>query len=495
MLRSWFQSAASDTSPSWLPPIDACSTAQSRSSLQLSTRSYQSIPSTPSASKKQATRRRDDPFTPFERSEAAIRRRLQGLLDAQAEGLLASVGGRGSGQTENHSKGSHRASKTSTSQVVPVRQPQTKPLSLSAARHGIRDALVELSTVKEGELQACAVEIEGTQDRLQVAKDLDDREGGLKEEIAFIEENENKDARDSLEAEDHALQEQIDILEAQLSRLRDQQAAVRRQLADVTDNVQSKLSSYRQSQRLLECEARAFLRSEWPITNGSGVSYMSLPTERRTLSMAIDCEAERRDDLEARRKTLLEQKQALGAGAITWSETMAAVARFEASLRKGIESLAPEGKTEDGPHDHSIEQLLEDMDIVIEELEGKLELSETNGWKLLVCCIAAELEAFRQGRDMLRSLAGKPATGETRLNGHEEVESVASAESTYSPAAERSNAFEGPLHGSASTIRRFQDQRQKQSRSSKTAHDEEPDSDLLMTARSDTSTENDETDS
>lgn len=490
MLRSWFQSAAPNSSLSWLPPLDACSTAQSRPSSQLSIHSQRTVSSTPAISKSQNIRLRDHAFTPFERSEAAIRRRLQGLLDAQAEGLLASVDAKEANEPSHLGGSAVLQNKLPGSQVVPVRQPQRKPLSLSAARQGIRDALVELSAVKEGELEASVVEIEQSQDRLKAAKDLDDRQGRLEEEITFIEENEDKEARDDLETQDRALQEQINELEAQLSRLRDQQGAVRLRLGDIKDNVQSKLSSYRQSQRLLDFEAKAFLRSERPTRNEQGLSYIS-PAERRTLLMAIDCEREETVALETRQRRLLDEKEALGAGAMAWSETMAAVARFESSLRKGIESLAPGGANDIESDTHSIEELLEDMDKVIEDLEEKLELSESNGWKLLVCCIAAELEAFKQGRDLLRNVAGKPATGEARINGHEEVESVASAESAYSPAVERNNAFEEPLRGSVSTIRRFQDQRQKQSRSSQTTQDEEPDPDLLITARSDTSTDND----
>ncbi|KAA6407512.1 MAG: hypothetical protein FRX48_08755 [Lasallia pustulata] len=47
--------------------------------------------------------------------------------------------------------------------------------------------------------------------------------------------------------------------------------------------------------------------------------------------------------------------------------------------------------------------VLELMDRAIGALEERVRLARTRGWKLLVCAVGAELEAFRQGREVLRA--------------------------------------------------------------------------------------------
>jgi hypothetical protein len=54
------------------------------------------------------------------------------------------------------------------------------------------------------------------------------------------------------------------------------------------------------------------------------------------------------------------------------------------------------------------QRLLAEMDLVLDRLDSKLDLAEDRNWNLLVCCIGAELEAFREGREVLREVLGLP---------------------------------------------------------------------------------------
>ncbi|KAJ6017811.1 hypothetical protein N7451_001190 [Penicillium sp. IBT 35674x] len=49
-----------------------------------------------------------------------------------------------------------------------------------------------------------------------------------------------------------------------------------------------------------------------------------------------------------------------------------------------------------------------DLEQTTQRLESHLEHAEEKDWKLLVCCIAAELEALREARAMLLPAFGLP---------------------------------------------------------------------------------------
>jgi hypothetical protein len=98
---------------------------------------------------------------------------------------------------------------------------------------------------------------------------------------------------------------------------------------------------------------------------------------------------------------------------------MALVTDFESRLRsatKGAstgQSLSPaqsieqgKGKEKELSQQDIIRGQLPLLDKSIVELEGHMQTAETNGWNLLICAIGAELEAFREAREMLREIVG-----------------------------------------------------------------------------------------
>lgn len=480
IVKTWFQTSSKLTpSLSWLPPDDATRSSHSQRSSQATS----PAPSQSSRHLGSAVTRSDheDAFASFERSEAAVRRQLQHLLDAQAERLVAGIGQPEASQ-DLRASSIHTASPARYGKITPVRQPIGKPTSLRAARRGIRDSLLELAEIKQDELEACAVEIYRAERNHDTAADFEERQTKLWSEMEAIEKREKRKQRDQLLSEDAALQEQINIIEAQLSRLKDQRRAVRLQLEDITNSVDSKLSSYKQSIKLLESDISTFLRSQSGPGGHDELSYLALAPQRRTIRMAREHALGEKQSLQSRQQKAKEESEALHEGLSVWRDTMTTVVNFESLLRAGISGLGPPNRDHDPNED--MQQLLLEMNNVIEDLESKAKLAEVRGWKLLVCSIGAELEAFKQGRNMLRGVAQTVDQGEP-FNAFEEVESVAS---TISPVVERSNQFDEPLRGSVSTIRRFKDERERKTRPAR-PEDDEPDSDLLVAARSDTDTE------
>lgn len=484
MIKSWFQSNNKDAAPSWLPPSDISSPSQLRRSSESSSGLASPSPQGSAVGKKRFTKQ-ENVFSSFKRSEAATSRQLQQLLDAQAEGLAAGIGQQPVSKDIGASSILYEPPIPRHGKVTPVRQPQHRPTSLRAARQGILHAMRDLADIKNGELETCAQEIARADSTRVKATEFEARHARISGDIETIRATEEKEQRERLEGENAALQEQITAMELQLARLRDEQNTVRSQLSTIKNAVDSKISSYNESTKLLESDISNLLRTRPTPSNGEHETYLSLPSKRRTLRMALDHSVEEKASLESRQKRLEAEKEALDEGQTVWQDTMKVVAQVEASLKKSIKGFDPTSSHSEQDLTQGMDHLLQDMDQVIEDLESKLHLAETRGWKLLVCCIGAELEAFRQGKDMLRGVSSSPRY-EDYSHEFEEVESV---ESGMSPVLERSNQFDEPLRGSVSTIRRFKDQRQKQSSRSFQQGDEEPDPELLVAARPDTDTE------
>ncbi|KAL8713465.1 MAG: hypothetical protein Q9225_006755, partial [Loekoesia sp. 1 TL-2023] len=56
-----------------------------------------------------------------------------------------------------------------------------------------------------------------------------------------------------------------------------------------------------------------------------------------------------------------------------------------------------------------------------DSVEGRLKMAEEKGWKLLVVCIGAELEALVEGEEVLRGVLGVENGGEREATADEDV--------------------------------------------------------------------------
>ncbi|KAK4139698.1 pyruvate kinase [Dichotomopilus funicola] len=158
----------------------------------------------------------------------------------------------------------------------------------------------------------------------------------------------------------------------------------------------------------LDAEFFAHVGSESP----GGVEFIKLRPERRTVEMARDWWEGESRLLEKRRQEVEKERAALEEGVAVWKDAVALVSGFETDLRKEIDGDADEtaskGKGREGETvseadlTHTMRAQLDKMRAVMDGLGERLHVAEEHGWNLLICAIGAELEAFRQAKDMLR---------------------------------------------------------------------------------------------
>ena len=207
------------------------------------------------------------------------------------------------------------------------------------------------------------------------------------------------------EADDVAAQ--IQRTEDALSELKLRQKRLLRELSESKNAVDAKLSSYEASLQMLEGDIRAFLKTV-PASARVGNqeegkqqdSLWQLPPKRRTLELAREYWTERQAAEEQRRVATETEIDALAEGAEVWSDVVERVSDFETELRGEMRSV-------DGEHPdqqkETMVKILRRMDEVGQVLESDFKTAEERDWKLLVCSIGAELEAFRQGKEVLQA--------------------------------------------------------------------------------------------
>ena len=356
------------------------------------------------------------PMLALERQEKQLQAQLQSLLDAQSEGLLAglSSGGGGGGAastSDGRSTPSMSTSNVRGSRTTPVRQPVAQPIGLRAARRGILEAMHDLALLKHQESLAVEADLRDRHAVLRQVDDWHEQRRGLETEIRHIQDGQDGRRVVELQQQDSSLQTDIHELETRLHELRAQQLHLRAELSQLENSVQAKLSSYQASLSILHTQVHSFLVEPPPQLASTHAStaptLFPLPPHRRTLDMAREhWEAERRRQRERRRLIQLE-RDALEDGSVVWQDVVTQVTTFERRLRRNMQALPSR------PPRHALDAIrasLSDMDAVISRLQGKLEQAETRDWKLLVCCIGAEVEAFRQGRHLLHD-AVQASTG------------------------------------------------------------------------------------
>lgn len=113
--------------------------------------------------------------------------------------------------------------------------------------------------------------------------------------------------------------------------------------------------------------------------------------------MAKEWFTKEKKELGARLEDSKLEKNALLEGAEIWAQSMELVMRFEDELRVQMQGQLGEEK---------LRETVSRMGGIVSKLEKSLEIAEKKGWNLLVAAIGAEVEAFREGETMLRSVLG-----------------------------------------------------------------------------------------
>lgn len=439
--------------------------------------------------KQAAAAREPDELAALHREERDIESRLQDLLDAQAEALVTGLTGSqeddvlstGSStptvSTPYDRNGSRRESLRSDGGNAFVRQqglkPQRRNLNLNGSRKGIHKAMQRLAMIKVAEAEIYARDLDKNQAVLRQILAWETKQSRLEDKIDMIKKSDTGLERQALLGEADKLEQEIGQLEEKLRHMKARHKELLDEAAAVENRVQAKLSSYRFALENLHSDVNNFLTSATkPGLIGSrnssvGGSFFKLPPNRRTLELAKEQWIHQRDAAEDECKRIEVDRAALEEGAVMWNGVLSAVSKFEAELKKAMTqpppspSLLPslssgskakgkqkatESNSESG-HSNP-EDILVQMDAVMAHLSHDLSVAESRNWNLLVCCIGAELDAFKQGRNMFREAMGLPLDDESAESGESaandgDVESNATSKSTRSGALSRESYHDG----------------------------------------------------
>ncbi len=365
-----------------------------------------------------------DPFLPVERAAKAIQRSIQSFLDAQSDGLDASLTGAGAESVSSVGSPTPTPSMTTSSRgpsmpkPVPVRQPISKTTTLRGARRGLSKAMEEFARLKDEELSIIASEMGNRQNALKKSRRFQEKQSSLTERVAVIQEEDSATNAAALRAEADKVKVEMQDLETRLSELRTRYRQLTTQADQFSNAMEAKLSSYKSSLALVDKDVEQFLRHP-PVTNSLPLfagtssdqnSMYSLKPERRTLGMAQEQWTAEEDLLLQREADVNNEREALQQGAKIWRDAMKRISDFEKSLRDALKDqhVQGDGFEESTNSEDKHAALLNQLNELIASLHGDLATAESNSWNLLICCLGAELEALEHGRVLLGGVPESP---------------------------------------------------------------------------------------
>lgn len=387
------------------------------------------------------------------RRERSIEQEIQQLLDLQATGLIAGSGNSGIGDDQFSDTGSSTPtgtfySTTSTQSrmmhslhiptrsnadgnIIPVRQPtKGKPLGLRSARAGLRKAMSSLAELKQEEDAHVDAALLDRKRALIQIKRLSKQKHGVEEELQIFEEDAEeplgKELRE-LGIQYNAVDSEVRELEEKLIALRNHRRSLRERMDDAKNRREAGLSGYKGALKDANRQLASIMlhppvqpldkelrQKSLPGISGiespGGDDFMQLIPERRTAEMAQSWWEAEVAILEERRLQIGKEKNALEQGTAIWRDVVVLVSDFEANLRSVMKNgAAPQQPTDKGKNkmpsqEDIISTQIAEMDVVVAKLQEHLNTAESNEWNLLICAIGAELEAFREAQDLLKSI-------------------------------------------------------------------------------------------
>ena len=343
-------------------------------------------------------------------SEQRLQRHLQSYLDAQADGLITGI----TGDVPQEARDAYVMQQSSSRfGNFSGWQSSNEAISLNGARRGILSTMKSLASIKEDERRHIRAELNKVDTELRRIDDWQEKRTALENQTDSVYRSPEGLSLQSLQEEDQALQDQIEAMESKLSELKSQQTIVRSQMSTLKNSVDSASSSYKASLSMLDSQTSDFLRK--PPLFGTAVDapstyFFSLPRDRRTLALAKDHFNEIHRAGQAQEAGAEKERLALVDGAEVWREIIQDVTDLEDCLKKEMRNVSRSPRESNGPtslQDGSRAQggmrgLLYRMITITIHLERHFEDAQSKGWSLLVCCIGAELEAFRQGQEILQ---------------------------------------------------------------------------------------------
>ncbi len=352
----------------------------------------------------------------LQRRARHLEQQLQELLDAQADGLLGGLSGKDAVADDLVSTGSTtptvssvRSADRSVGYEDNERMPKKKKISLNAARSGISRRIKQLASIKAEELDMLDEDLQILQSTVERTESWTQKRSRLERKIQDIQGETAGAKTQRLQSEASKLEQEIRQKEEELWALKRRHRRLVDELAESENTVEAKLSSYKTSLSLLDREVSNFLIRPPNVNHAvlSSSPFLTLPPKRRTLEMAREFWQDECTRLAEKCEEVDTDRGALDEGVVMWSQVVKKVAEYEKNLQIYMQQAA-RNKSPDSS------KLFEQINATITYLEEKLDFATSRSWNLLVCAIGAELEAFKQGKEVLEDALGIKQKGKEK---------------------------------------------------------------------------------
>jgi len=359
-----------------------------------------------------------DDLLALQRRARHLEKQLQELLDAQADGLVGGLSGQDpktntddlvSNGSTTPTASSIRSTDRGTAKGDKELPPRKKKIGLNAARLGISKRIRQLAHVKAEELDLLDEDLRNLQVVVEKTDAWTQKRARLENKIKDIESESDGARTQTLQTEASKLELDIRQKEQELWTLKARHRQVLNELADTENSVEAKLSSYKTSQSILNKEVSSFLARppdahHLPMSSSP---FLTIPVRRRTLEMAREYWHDEYNRLADKCEVVDTDRGALDDGVLVWDDVVRRISEYESSLQDYMQNMR-------GPQSKNHLPILEQLEATIDYLEQKMDLASSQSWNLLMCAIGAELEAFKQGKDMLQDALGVSRKGKEK---------------------------------------------------------------------------------
>ncbi|OTA89090.1 hypothetical protein M434DRAFT_398806 [Hypoxylon sp. CO27-5] len=378
----------------------------------------------------------DHTFKVLQRRERQMQKELQKLLDAQGAALERDLAG--DDVRKASSEDSTRAlspdltastvqSRLSRGSVVPVRQPKKRPMSKRQARIGIARLVTMLADLKNEEDVYITSALAARKTALSKLRNLSSQRRSIASEMKALEEDNElpiKTEIATMEDQRQKISADIEKMEERLRVMKRAKADVERRLEEARSTRDSSLSGYRGA--LKQCDQGIAELMKYPgiqvlevedlkeqggedvaalmSKHMSGVEFLSLRPERRTIEMAKDWWEGEVAVLEQRKAVVDKERVALEEGSEIWQQVITMLIDFEARLQESIEGVTKQRNFESGAPDSLLRDQYNSLKKTLQELQHLYDYVESKGWNLLIVAIGAELAHFEGVKEVLKEL-------------------------------------------------------------------------------------------
>ncbi|KAI0828093.1 hypothetical protein F5Y06DRAFT_225025 [Hypoxylon sp. FL0890] len=378
----------------------------------------------------------DHTFKMLQRRERQMQKELQKLLDAQGAALERDLAGEDAGKASSEdprralspdSTASTVQSEISQGSVVPVRQPKKRPLSKRQARIGIARLVTMLADLKNEEDAYIAGALAARKAALSKLRNLSSQRKSIETEMKALEEDNElpiKTEIATMEDQYRELSANIEKLEERLRLMKRTKAHLERRLEEARSTRDASLSGYRGA--LKQCDQGISELMKYPgiqvlevaelkeeggedvaglmSKHMSGVEFLSLRPERRTMEMAKDWWEGEVAILEQRMAAVDKERAALEEGSEIWQQVVTLLADFETRLQESLEEITRQRNFESGTPESLLRDQYKNLKKTLRELQKQYNYVQSKRWNLLIVAIGAELAHFEGVKHVLKEL-------------------------------------------------------------------------------------------